>query len=457
MHDFLMAEDSELWNIFLDGPFISVIEEKDREKTRLVPKPRQKYDEADRKKIEKGYKAKTLLVYGIGPDKFNCVSACESAKEIWDCLKIAHEGTEQIKESKIDMDLATWGDSSSDSEDPDEPNDMSMMVVHEEEPYSMKCMLSWLIQKMKKRMTSFTKNKIKYEEKMSKMKDKMVSLESDNIELKKQLTQINEEAEKLNGRTNGLQVSERSSSQCWYMDSGCSKHMTGDIKNFLSLKTLQGGGVSFSDGKKGYILGVVKVGKYLEESIDNVYHVQSRNGKKYILVTVDESLKMFVLNNGKDDLGKSDLRSDEGVFVGYSSSSKAYRIFNKITQCIEESIHVVFDEDENLKSNGSNDEDEVIKLFNSQKIEGSEALSQSTSKSPENDAIIEEEEHVDQLNQSALRPGWKHSSSHPLDNLIYPLNFGIHTRSKTRNLVAFSAFISSIEPKNVKEALGDAD
>ena len=53
-----------------------------------------------------------------------------------------------------------------------------------------------------------------------------------------------------------LQVSERSSSQCWYMDSGCSKHMTGDIKNFLSLKTLQEGGVSFGDGKKGYILGV---------------------------------------------------------------------------------------------------------------------------------------------------------------------------------------------------------
>ena len=49
--------------------------------------------------------------------------------------------------------------------------------------------------------------------------------------------------------------------------------MTGDIKNFLSLKELQGGGVSFGDGKKGYILGVDKVGKTLEESIDNVYHV----------------------------------------------------------------------------------------------------------------------------------------------------------------------------------------
>ena len=29
--------------------------------------------------------------------------------------------------------LAAWGDSSSDSEDPDEPNDLSMVAVHEEE------------------------------------------------------------------------------------------------------------------------------------------------------------------------------------------------------------------------------------------------------------------------------------------------------------------------------------
>ena len=49
--------------------------------------------------------------------------------------------------------------------------------------------------------------------------------------------------------------------------------MTGDIKNFLSLKALQEGGVSFGNGKKGYILGVGKVGKSLGESIDNVYHV----------------------------------------------------------------------------------------------------------------------------------------------------------------------------------------
>ena len=68
MHDYFRAEDSELWDIVLDGPFVPTIEEKDGEKTILIPKPRQKYDEADRKKIEKGFKAKTLLVCGIGPD-----------------------------------------------------------------------------------------------------------------------------------------------------------------------------------------------------------------------------------------------------------------------------------------------------------------------------------------------------------------------------------------------------
>ena len=54
--------------------------------------------------------------------------------------------------------------------------------------------------------------------------------------------------------------------------------------------------------------------------------------------------KCFVHNNGKNNLGKFDARSDEEVFVGYSWHGKAYRIYNKCTKTIEESIHVIFDE-----------------------------------------------------------------------------------------------------------------
>ncbi|XP_070048926.1 uncharacterized protein [Nicotiana tomentosiformis] len=42
----------------------------------------------------------------------------------------------------------------------------------------------------------------------------------------------------------------KGSIQRWYMDSGCSKHMTRSIDDFLSLKALQGGSVSFGNGKK---------------------------------------------------------------------------------------------------------------------------------------------------------------------------------------------------------------
>ncbi|XP_070017257.1 uncharacterized protein [Nicotiana sylvestris] len=40
---------------------------------------------------------------GIGPNEYNRVSACDIAKEIWEALQTAHEGTTQVKQSKIDM------------------------------------------------------------------------------------------------------------------------------------------------------------------------------------------------------------------------------------------------------------------------------------------------------------------------------------------------------------------
>ncbi|XP_069155721.1 uncharacterized protein [Solanum lycopersicum] len=67
MHDYLMTDDSELWDIVLDGPFIPTSEVKN------------------------------------GAEEYNRIFACESEKEIWDCIRTAHEGIEQVKESKVDM------------------------------------------------------------------------------------------------------------------------------------------------------------------------------------------------------------------------------------------------------------------------------------------------------------------------------------------------------------------
>ena len=59
--------------------------------------------------------------------------------------------------------------------------------------------------------------------------------------------------------------------------------------------------------------------------------------------------------NTKDNLSKFYPKSDVGIFLGYSNTSQAYRVYNKRTLVVEESIHVTFDE-----SNASSAERVVI-------------------------------------------------------------------------------------------------
>lgn len=56
--------------------------------------------------------------------------------------------------------------------------------------------------------------------------------------------------------------------------------------------------------------------------------------------------KCFILNT-KDNLDKFILKSDGGIFLGYSSSNKAYKVYNNKTLYLEESMHVTFEETQN--------------------------------------------------------------------------------------------------------------
>nr|GEW86327.1 hypothetical protein [Tanacetum cinerariifolium] len=46
--------------------------------------------------------------------------------------------------------------------------------------------------------------------------------------------------------------------------------------------------------------------------------------------------------NALDNLGKFEAKGDEGYFIGYSMSSKAFRVFNKRTKRVEENLYVEF-------------------------------------------------------------------------------------------------------------------
>jgi len=51
--------------------------------------------------------------------------------------------------------------------------------------------------------------------------------------------------------------------QLWYVDSGCSRYITGEKPNFLSLVASNKGSVAFGNGKSGTIVGIGKIGESL--------------------------------------------------------------------------------------------------------------------------------------------------------------------------------------------------
>nr|GFB90729.1 hypothetical protein [Tanacetum cinerariifolium] len=72
--------------------------------------------------------------------------------------------------------------------------------------------------------------------------------------------------------------------------------------------------------------------------------------------------------NTLDNLGKFKEKGDEGYFIGYSMSSKAFRVFNKRTRRVEENLHVEFLENKAIeKGSGPNwlfDIDTLTKSMN---------------------------------------------------------------------------------------------
>ncbi|GKF08831.1 hypothetical protein Tco_0043055 [Tanacetum coccineum] len=62
-----------------------------------------------------------------------------------------------------------------------------------------------------------------------------------------------------------------------------------------------------------------------------------------LILPFSVSLVLFVTNNS-EDLGKLQLTADIGILVGYAPSRKGYKIYNKRTRRIMETIHVQFNE-----------------------------------------------------------------------------------------------------------------
>ncbi|VFQ61954.1 unnamed protein product [Cuscuta campestris] len=99
MRIYIRSTNFKLWLVIKNG------EETPMKKVgeTLVPKSEDEFDAEDIKKIENYAKAINMLYCAVNPDDYRKISCCTTAKEMWDKLEVTYEGTDQVREAKIDF------------------------------------------------------------------------------------------------------------------------------------------------------------------------------------------------------------------------------------------------------------------------------------------------------------------------------------------------------------------
>ena len=197
--------------------------------------------------------------------------------------------------------------------------------------------------------------------------------------------------------------------------------------------------------------------------------------------------------NLKDQRSKFEAKADEGIFLGYSSVSKAYRVFNKHSQIIEESPHVKFEEDafsSDAMDHPASILDELIYISPEENLsstivleEPSHSTSDTHAAGNQNDTNTTDNVLDDNLaadedpatddpeiviavspvpEDNQMTHHAPHMSRtplyHPISQVIGDLASGVQTRHRvSNNFCMFVNFVSLMEPKKIHEALKDSD
>lgn len=159
----------------------------------------------------------------------------------------------------------------------------------------------------------------------------------------------------------------------------------------------------------------------------------------------------FFIKRG-DCISKFEAKSDEGIFLGYSTKSKAYKYFNNRTQRIVESVDVQVDEFPEVSEGTSlekKDEDPCI-LFLEPETMKSETDKTNSDATLQPEQINSEEdddnEEVELEDNDHVIPRYVRLNHNP-EQIIGDKDAGVLTK---RRIGENSCMISTIEPRTAK-------
>ena len=163
-------------------------------------------------------------------------------------------------------------------------------------------------------------------------------------------------------------------------------------------------------------------------------------------------------------MGKFDSRSDEGIFLGYSSTSKAYRVYNKRIMKVMGTVNVVINESSD--SGSEKGIEELIKEIlppEYREVQESVEEEPASPSTPGTPSVVEDSADIttspDSESHEEKGPSSKIKQNHPPEDIVENLNeltLRKHTVDKcVANFVSYSCYLSQVEPTKVEEALQD--
>ncbi|KAA0042298.1 gag-pol polyprotein [Cucumis melo var. makuwa] len=293
---------------------------------------------------------------------------------------------------------------------------------------------------------------------------------------KERIQDLLEENELLMSVISSLKLKLRETADdAWYFDSGCSKYMTGNRSYFTNLNDCVTEHVTFGDVAKGKIIAKVdkirsnmvvahKAGacqhERIEKGIKNKAVVGIPDLDSLGTVTMDLMGPMQTESLGahREYCQKWDARSEQGIFLGYSQNSRAYRVYNNRSDSDMETINVVIndlDSDINQMNDEEDDTPNMYEVRTTSTVEESKA--DNSSDGPGKSLKKSSEEIINKKYELILSAHVK--KNHPASSIIGDSSVGMQTRRKDKidylKMVADLCYISTIEPSTIGSALKD--
>ncbi|XP_058783740.1 uncharacterized protein LOC131658467 [Vicia villosa] len=101
MRLFLLSQDNNMWSVVENENYTPMTTATDT--VASVPKIQSQWTKEENDKVLLSSKAQFILSCALSREEYDRIEECTNAKKIWDTLKIHHEGTNHVKEERIDL------------------------------------------------------------------------------------------------------------------------------------------------------------------------------------------------------------------------------------------------------------------------------------------------------------------------------------------------------------------